>query len=129
MSGDRGDKEFILDMFLACNKILGYVRGMSLEEFKRDSKTVDAVIRNIEVLGEAVKNISDGFKKKYPNVEWREIAKTRDKFIHFYFGLDEDAIWEIVVNDIPALYGKLRRIIDIEDWWDEIELNEKGGGN
>ncbi len=69
MSGDRGDKEFILDMFLVCSKILEYVKGMSSEEFKRDSKTVDAVIRNIEVLGEAVKNISDGFKKKYPDIE------------------------------------------------------------
>ena len=88
----RGNKEFVLDMFLSCQNVLEYTKGMSFEDFKKDSKTVDAVVRNIEILGEAVKNITSSFREKYPEVEWSEIAKTRDKFIHFYFGLDIEVI-------------------------------------
>ncbi|MGC8676833.1 MAG: DUF86 domain-containing protein [Hydrogenobaculum sp.] len=75
----RSDKEFILDMFLACKKIVEYTKGLFYERFEEDSKTIDAVIRNIEILGEAVKNISFEFKNKHPEIEWSLIAKTRDK--------------------------------------------------
>ncbi len=118
----RGDKEFVLDMFLACHKILKYTKGLSFEDFKKDDKTVDAVIRNIEILGEAVKNISKDFRKKYMDVEWSKIARTRDKFIHFYFGIDREVVWDIVNEDIPPLFEKLKNIIENEGWKGDIEL-------
>ncbi|GAB6078984.1 hypothetical protein JCM8795_16720 [Hydrogenobaculum acidophilum] len=65
----RSDKEFVLDMFLACKKIVEYTKGISYEDFEKDSKTIDAVIRNIEILGEAVKNVSAEFKNKYSDIE------------------------------------------------------------
>ena len=86
MSG-RGDREFILDMLDACSRILEYTGGMSFGEFYGSQMVQDAVIRNLEILGEASKRVSDGLKKKYSEVEWREIARTRDKIIHFYFGI------------------------------------------
>ncbi len=118
---NRGDKEFVLDMFLSCQKILEYTKGLSFKDFEKDSKTVDAVIRNIEILGEAVKNISQEFRKKHTDVEWNEIARTRDKFIHFYFGIDKEVVWDIVNEDIPVLFEKLRNIIKNEGWEDELE--------
>ncbi len=117
----RGDKEFVLDMFISCKKILSYIKDMSYEDFKKDEKTVDAVIRNIEILGEAAKKISDEFKRKYPHVEWKEIAKTRDKLIHKYFGVDVEIIWTISKKDIPQLKEKLESILRKEGWMYELE--------
>ena len=82
----RRDKEFVIDMFIAVQNIMEYTEAMDFEKFFKDKKTVDAVLRNIEILGEAVKNISKEFQMKYPEIEWNAIAKTRDKLIHFYFG-------------------------------------------
>jgi uncharacterized protein with HEPN domain len=116
----RGDKEFILDMFIAVQNILDYTDAMSFEEFLRDNKTVDAVLRNIEILGEAVKHISNEFREKYPQIEWSAIAKTRDKIIHSYFGVDLDTVWKIIVKDIPRLKQSLAEIIKTEGWRNEI---------
>lgn len=112
----RGDREFILDMILACNKILEYTKDLSYEDFCKKDIVIDAVVRNIEILGEAAKAISDNLKDKYPEVEWREIARTRDKIIHFYFGVDLSIIWDIVMLDLPNLRNKLERILKSENW-------------
>ena len=117
----RGDKEFVLDMFLACQKILRYTEGMAYEEFINDERTKDAVMRNIEILGEAVKNLSKEFMEKYPNVKWSKIARARDKLIHFYFGIDEGALWDMVRESVPALFETLKSIITTEGWQDELE--------
>lgn len=112
----RGDKEFIFDMILACEKILNYTKNLSYEDFHSNDMVVDAVIRNIEIIGEAVKNISKEVKMKYPEIEWHEIARTRDKIIHFYFGVDISIIWNIITVDIPVLKNKLKRIVEKEGW-------------
>jgi len=112
----RGDKELVMDMLIACEKILKYTNKLSYEEFCKNDLVVDAVVRNIEILGEACKNVSDTLKSKYPDVEWYEIARTRDKIIHFYFGVDLSIIWDIITVDIPALKEKLERIIEKERW-------------
>ncbi len=116
----RGDKEFLLDMFLSCKRILEYTKELSFEDFQKDNKTIDATIRNIEILGEAVKNISKNFQEKYPDIKWNLIARTRDKLIHFYFGIDVPTLWKTIAMDIPVLYAKLKKIIEIENWEDEI---------
>ena len=117
----RGDKEFVLDMFLACQKILRYTEGMSYEGFINDERTMDAVMRNIEILGEAVKNLSREFMEKYSNVKWSKIARARDKLIHFYFGIDEGALWDMVKESVPALFETLKEIITVEGWQNELE--------
>ena len=117
----REDKELVLDMFFACQRILEYTKGLSYVDFKSDNKTLDAVIRNIEILGEAAKNVSKDFTEKYHNIEWSKIARTRDKLIHFYFGVDVDTIWDIVNKNIPILFEELRIIIKKEGWENEFE--------
>jgi uncharacterized protein with HEPN domain len=110
----RSDREFTLDMLIACEKIMKYTQNLTYEDFCNNDMVVDAVVRNIEILGESAKNISEGLKSKYKEVEWREIARTRDKIIHFYFGIDLSIIWDIIIVDIPNLKEKLKRIIEIE---------------
>jgi len=110
---DRGDKEFVIDMFLSCQKI-------------KDQKTIDAVVRNIKILGEAVKNISNQFREKYPDIEWSIIARTRDKLIHFYFGVDVITLWKIAKFDIPRLIKKLEGIIKNEGGKTKLIFNFGG---
>lgn len=115
----RTEKEFVFDILIACERILKYTDGMDFETFSKDEKTIDAVVRNIEIIGEAVKNLSREFTEKYQEVEWKEIAKTRDKIIHFYFGVNLSIIWDIVTVDIPELKQKLENIIRQEGWQNE----------
>ena len=72
-----GDREFILDMIIACERILEYTRDMDFNKFCKSQRDIDAVIRNLEILGEAVKRVSEDIKNKYPCIEWRKIARTR----------------------------------------------------
>ena len=101
-----------MDMIIACEKIVRYTENLSYEEFCKNDMIVDAVIRNIEILGEAAKNVSMDFRKRYPEVEWHEISKTRDKIIHFYFGVDLSISWDIVTVDVPVLKVKLEKIVE-----------------
>jgi len=112
----RSDKEFLMDMLIACEKIMRYTKDLSYEDFRGNDMVIDAVVRNIEILGEASKNISEELKKKYPEVEWREISRTRDKIIHFYFGVDLSIVWDIITVDIPSLRKKLEKIAKEEGW-------------
>ena len=112
----RGDREFLMDMLISCERIMKYTEDLSYERFRGNDMIIDAVVRNIEILGEASKNISEKLKKKYPEVEWREISRTRDKIIHSYFGVDLSIVWDIVTVDIPSLRKKLERIAKEEGW-------------
>jgi len=88
-----------------------YIR-FSFDEFLKDYKTQDAVIRNIEIIGEASKKISSDLKDKYPNIPWKMIAGTRDRLIHGYFGVNIDIVWEIVTIDMPVLEQEVKKIKD-----------------
>jgi hypothetical protein len=101
---------FIEDIFISIERISSYTSGMTREEFGRDPKTQDAVIRNLEILGEAAKNIPESFKKKYSEVPWKRIAGMRDKLIHHYFGVSMNIIWATVKNDIPEIRPALVKI-------------------
>ena len=74
----------------------------------QDNKTQDAVIRNMEVLGEAAKLLTDETKNNYPDIPWKDIAGTRDKLIHDYFGVNVDIVWDIAQNEMPILSSQLR---------------------
>lgn len=111
----RADKEYLRDILIACENITEYIAGYNFNMFLDDRKTQDAVLRNIEIIGEAVKSISDTTKKKYTMIEWKEIARTRDKLIHSYFGVDLDVVWDIITVDIPELQEQIKKIIKEEE--------------
>ena len=87
---NRTDKDFLYDIQEAMRRIKTYTHEITYEEFLSDTRTQDAVIRNIEIIGEATKKLSVGLRNRYPSVPWKEIARTRDRLIHHYFGVDSD---------------------------------------
>lgn len=104
-------KVYFEDIADSIEKIESYTEGMSFEKFSKNKMMADAVIRNLEIIGEAVKKIPAETKKQYPNVEWRKIAGLRDILIHEYFGIDLRIIWDIVVNKLPELKHSVKEIL------------------
>ncbi|MDI6884555.1 MAG: DUF86 domain-containing protein [Hadesarchaea archaeon] len=101
----------------AARRIEDYIRSMTFEKFERDTKTQDAVVRNVEIVGEAVKLLSGGFKRRHPNVPWKQMAGMRDVIIHRYFGVALDIVWRVATKDLPEAVARL----------EEAEVVEAGG--
>jgi len=100
--------EDILDAILSIEK---YVGDFGFEEFRENKLVRDAVIRNLEIIGEAVKNIPDEIKEKHSEIEWREIVGLRDILIHRYFDVNVRILWDIVKNKLPNLKKKVSKIL------------------
>lgn len=111
MPKKRNINLFFVDILEAITSIKEYTQGMSYNEFLKDKRTRDAVVRNLEIIGEAAKNIPDDTKEKYPEVNWKEMAGMRDKLIHEYFGVSNVVVWETVTDDIPMFESQIEKII------------------
>lgn len=107
----RGIKLYVEDITNSLKKIEEYTKNLTFDQFNIDTKTVDAVIRNLTVIGEAAKNIPDEIKIKYDDIPWEEIIGMRNKVIHEYFGVDENILWETVKEDLPVFE---KQILEIE---------------
>jgi len=101
---------YIEDIKDSIRKIEQYTKSLTFEKFTNDGKTIDAVIRNISVIGEAVKNIPSAVKSKYPDIPWREIESMRNKIIHEYFGVSEDILWKTIKEDMLVLKKQIKNI-------------------
>lgn len=101
---------YIEHILESINAIDDFSKDMKKEELHSDRLKRSAIVREIEIIGEAVKNISIHIKNKYPNVEWKEIAATRDKMIHHYLGVDFDIVWYIIKFNLPILKKKILKI-------------------
>lgn len=99
------------DMLGAARKIELYIAGMERKAFFSDEKTVDAVVRNLEVLGEAARQLPDDFTSRNPSVPWNKIAGLRNRIVHDYFGLDLEIIWQIIRYDLPLLKAQLEKMV------------------
>ncbi len=105
---------FFADILEAIGSIKEYTHGMGYEKFIQDKRTRDAVVRNLEIIGEAAKNIPDDVKEKYPEVNWKAITGMRDKLIHEYFGVSNPIVWETITGDIPAFEAQIKDILETE---------------
>jgi uncharacterized protein with HEPN domain len=101
---------FLRDMVEAVQKVIRYTADREVEAFVADEMAYDATLRNLEVLGEAAKNIPEEIRQRYPEVDWRGVAGLRDILAHAYFALDNATLWKIVRTDIPQLRDLLRPI-------------------
>ena len=104
----RREALFLGDIEESCEKVLRFTKGMTYKEFVHDDLHFDAVLRNLEIIGEAVKNISEETRQKHPQIKWRKIAAFRDIVAHEYFGVNEETIWDIIKNEIPFLLSVVK---------------------
>lgn len=102
---------YVTDILSSMRDAEQFIEGMSYQQFLDDKKTFNAVVRAIEVIGEAAKNVPATIRAQYPAIPWKEMAGMRDKVTHFYFGVDREAIWIAVKERIPSLIPTIEQIL------------------
>ncbi len=108
----KKDDSVFLNHIVDGAKLIGeYLAGASRDGFVANRMVQDAVIRELEVIGEATKNISEDLRSKYPDIPWNKMSGMRDKLIHGYFGVDLDAVWDTATKDIPELAIRIESIL------------------
>jgi len=103
--------DYIEDIIDAMDDAMSFVEGMKYEDLVKDRKTIYAVVRALEIIGEAVKRIPDGVRDRYPQIPWKDMAGMRDKLIHEYFGVNIKRVWKTVKEDIPNLKPLFEKIL------------------
>lgn len=106
----RDYKLYLDDISEAIKRIERYTKGYTFERLKKDNLVVDGVVRNLEIIGEAAKNIPDDIKNKYADIEWKKISGLRDILAHEYFGIDLTILWDIIKNKLPELKERISNI-------------------
>lgn len=112
----RDYRLYLEDILEAAKRIKKYTKGLTLEKLKKNTLVLDGVVRNLEIIGEAAKNIPSQIRGKYPEIEWKKIAGLRDILAHEYFGIDLEVVWDILENKLPVLKKQVANIL------------KKGGG-
>ena len=107
----RTYSDYLSDIFVNIKRIEDFTKGLSFEKFVSDEKTIYAVIRALEIIGEAVKNLPVSLKSKYSKVPWKQMAGMRDRLTHAYFGVKIDVVWYTITDEIPKLKPVLTEII------------------
>ena len=111
----RDYRVFLDDILEAARKVLAYTAGLSQVQFFSDRKTVEAVVWNPQIIGEAAKNVPEEIRSRYPDVPWRDMAGLRDIIVHQYFGIKLDVIWKVIQNDLPSVEYQVRDILKQQD--------------
>src|SRR4051812_15013300 len=101
-------------MLLSMERVQEYIKELDFQHFKLDYKTVDAVIRNFEIIGEASKNLPHALKNKYKHLPWDAMYRLRNRISHEYFGIDYNIIWDIATRQLPANYKDLHKVFELE---------------
>ncbi len=108
----RDSRIYLEDILEAIRKIASYTAHLSKAAFLEDEKTLDAAVRNLEVIGEAVKKLPEDLRAQHPTLEWKKMAGLRDILIHEYFGLDAEIVWDIVTTKVPTLNQAVRAMLN-----------------
>jgi len=111
---ERDPRLYCEDILESGNAILNFVEGLSFEDFCDDRKTYSAVIREFEIIGEAVGKLPESFRERRQDVEWQDIKDFRNLLSHEYFGVDLEIVWKIIEDDLPALMDAVREIVGTE---------------
>ncbi|HEX7342908.1 MAG TPA: DUF86 domain-containing protein [bacterium] len=107
--------DYIQDILEAMAEVEEFTAGMRFEDFRQDRKSVNAVVRSLEIIGEASKKLPKKLREKHPEIPWKRMTGMRDKLIHEYFGVDLDMVWEVVRREIPPLRTLMQKVLsDIE---------------
>jgi len=109
MKGEGEYRDYVEDMLEATDKVAVFIAGMTEADFLADERTQFAVVRALEILGEASKKVPPSFKAGHNEIPWREIAGMRDKLVHDYFGVNAAVVWRTVMEDVPAIARGLRK--------------------
>jgi uncharacterized protein with HEPN domain len=107
----RNYKVYLQDIMENMDIAENFLEGMSLEKLTKDKKTVYAVVRSIEIIGEATKHIPDSIRKKYPEIPWKRMAGMRDKVIHEYFGVNLEVVWRTLKEEIPPIKVLIKKVL------------------
>ena len=107
----RDYMDYVQDIIDSIIDMENFVKGLSFDEFSEDKKTVNAVVRSLEIIGEASKKVPESVRKQYPKLPWKEMAKMRDKLIHGYFGIDLEIVWKVLKDEIPPLTPIIKKML------------------
>lgn len=107
--------DYLHDILAEANFIERHTQGLSYEDFIADEVFMRACVRSLEIIGEAVKGLPDELKGKYPDVDWRNIARMRDRLIHHYFVIDYQIVHDVATNDVPRLKSQVEQILEKEE--------------
>jgi uncharacterized protein with HEPN domain len=111
----RDFRLYLDDILDSTIRILEYSENMDLQDFVSNRMAYDAILRNLEIIGEGVKNVPADVRTRYPQVEWRRIAGLRDVMAHTYYSLDDETLWNVVQTEVPVLRQHIQRIIENEN--------------
>ncbi|MCA9416610.1 MAG: DUF86 domain-containing protein [Candidatus Omnitrophica bacterium] len=109
---NREHRDYLEDILASIDETQEFTDGLSFEEFCQDRKTINAVIRSLEVLGEAAKQIPEEIRVRTPSIPWKEMAGMRDKLIHNYFGVDLTIVWTAIHEELPQMRPEIERLLD-----------------
>jgi uncharacterized protein with HEPN domain len=110
----RSIRLYLEDIIGSSTKVMRYTQGMTFEDFLTDERTFDAVMRNLQIIGEAAKNVPPEVRSRYREIEWRKISGLRDVLAHAYFSLENETLWDIVQNKVPPLLVQVQHILEME---------------
>ena len=112
---------YLTDILESCERVRAYLSGMTFDDFILDNKTVDAVVRNLEIIGEAVKNLPQDVRELRPEIEWKKVARFRDVIAHHYFKIDYDRVWSITQTKIDEIEAAARHMLAVRATTEDLD--------